>query len=133
MRTEFQDNGCCFVCGKNNTIGLKLLFARKPDAAEAEFIPSKELQGYSGIVHGGIISAVLDEAMIQASMSEKDTPVTAEIKVRFRNPLKVDEQATVYASVKKRAGRLIEADAAMRKKSDNTLIAEAHAKLMCTA
>lgn len=130
MGLKLQDDGRCFVCGKNNTTGLKLSFNRKQDYAETEFIPSKEFQGYSGIIHGGIISAILDEAMIHASMSEGDTPVTAEIKIRFKNSLKVDEEATVSASVKKRGGRLIEAGAEMRRKSDDALIAEAQAKLM---
>ncbi|MBF0329348.1 MAG: PaaI family thioesterase [Nitrospirae bacterium] len=130
MGIKLQDDDNCFVCGKNNTSGLKLSFNRTECAAKTEFIPSKYFQGYSGIVHGGIISAVLDEAMIHASMSEGSTPVTAEIKVRFKNPLNVAEKTMVAASVKKRSGKLIEASAEMRRQSDYVLIAEASAKLI---
>ena len=60
--TFSSDN--CFVCGKNNPIGLKLNYKKLGDGfIEAEFTPHKHLNGFTGILHGGIISSVLDDAM----------------------------------------------------------------------
>jgi acyl-coenzyme A thioesterase PaaI-like protein len=54
----------CFACGPDNSRGLRLQFEIDEDGeAIAEWIPDPDLEGFEGIVHGGIISTVLDEAM----------------------------------------------------------------------
>ena len=53
----------CFGCGQNNPIGLKLKFKWDGKTAKAEFTPNKFHQGWSDIIHGGITTTILDEAM----------------------------------------------------------------------
>ncbi len=55
--------------------------------------------------------------------------ITAEITVRFRNPLMVGERAIIEATITNRNKRIIETSAKI-KKTDETLIAEGHAKLL---
>lgn len=60
---KLKDNNMCFVCGTKNKAGLKLNFEVKDEIIKAEFIPDKRLQGFEGIVHGGIVAAVLGLAV----------------------------------------------------------------------
>ena len=64
-----------------------------------EFIPQKIHQGYKDIIHGGLISTLLDEAMVKAALMQGMPAVTAEITVRFKNPLMVGEKAIVEAII----------------------------------
>lgn len=126
---RLEDDGHCFVCGSKNPQGLRLSFSQAQGVVRARFIPGKSHQGYKDIVHGGIISAILDEAMIKAVMGSGSTPVTAEIKVRFRNVLMVGEEVVVEAKMEK-ADKLIETSAVLRKVSDGMLIASGTAKFL---
>jgi acyl-coenzyme A thioesterase PaaI-like protein len=50
----------------------------------AEWIPEPELEGFQGIVHGGIVSTVLDEAMSKVVAESGVKALTAELRIRFR-------------------------------------------------
>lgn len=125
MKTEDY----CFVCGKRNPVGLKAQFNYGEGRAFSELRLSKEYQGWSGIIHGGIISALLDEACVYAGNSLGYNTVTAELKVRFKNPLKPEEKIFVEAQVNFVKSKLIEAVAKIRD-YQGTLIAEAVGKLI---
>lgn len=127
---KLQDDNYCFVCGKENHSGLKLTFNYSHGKITCEFIPSKIYQGYKDIIHGGIITTVLDEAMIQAAISEGIGPVTAEICVRFKKPLMVNDKTLVEAEIVKRSPRLITAKSRLLIKESRVVIAEAEAKLI---
>ena len=124
------ENSNCFVCGKDNPYGLKLSFSSSGGKITSEFLPAPAYQGYEDITHGGIIASVLDEAMIQAAIAEGATPVTAEIRVRFRKPLAVNRKALVEAEITRRGTKLFEAKSRLLDSCDGTLIAEADAKLI---
>ncbi len=128
-KIELIDDGYCFACGGENQYGLKLQFRTEKDKTVAEFIPGKIHQGFKDIVHGGIISVILDEAMVKAVLSQGIEAVTAEISVRFRNPLFVGDKALIEAKITKMGNKLIETSAQI-KSSDNTVVAEAQAKLL---
>lgn len=125
---KLEDDSYCFVCGRLNPIGLRLNFSYFDNKISADFIPLKKYQGYKDIVHGGIISSILDEAMIHAAIAGGKHVLTAEISVRFKSPLFVNEKAVVEAEIIKSGKRLIEAAASL-KKSDSQIIAEACGKL----
>ena len=133
-----QDDGFCFACGVKNPMGLRLVFSpRDGGGVSAKFMPLKSHQGYKDIIHGGIITAMLDEAMVKAAIEANTSaieadifPVTAEITVRFREPLMVGEAAVVEASVEKSGGRLIEAEARVTRLKDGKTIASSKGKLL---
>jgi uncharacterized protein (TIGR00369 family) len=129
MRNSLQDDNYCFVCGEKNPLGLRLKFSFDNGKASAEFIPQKFHQGYKDIVHGGIITTVLDEAMVKAALMQGMPAVSAEIKVRFRNTLFAGEKTVVEALIENKTRKIIEASAVL-KKEDNTTIAEGRAKLL---
>jgi acyl-coenzyme A thioesterase PaaI-like protein len=80
----------CFVCGKENNKGLKTRWSVFKNTVRSTFIPDIWFAGYDDIVHGGILSAVLDEAIIWASYAVMGRfGITAEISIRFVKQLKV--------------------------------------------
>lgn len=116
-------NKLCFGCGKNNPIGLKLDFKWDGKQARAEFTPTKFYQGWSGIVHGGIINSILDEAMAYAALSEGRLCITARMQTRIRSPALIDEVLVITASVTKKSRKVVETKATITLK-DGTPVAE---------
>jgi acyl-coenzyme A thioesterase PaaI-like protein len=129
MKNSLQDDNYCFVCGEENPLGLRLKFSLHNSTVTAEFVPQKVHQGYKDIVHGGIITTVLDEAMVKAALLQGMPAMSAEITVRFRNTLFAGERTIVKALIAKKNRKIIEASAVL-KKTDNTIIAEGQAKLL---
>jgi acyl-coenzyme A thioesterase PaaI-like protein len=122
------DDGYCFACGTKNSSGLGLEFSDRDGKAFAEFIPRKSHQGFKDIVHGGIITAALDEAMMKALLFRGIFAMTAEIVVRFRSPLRVGDNSVVEGEIHAVTGRFIEASAVLRKAGE--VVAEAAAKML---
>jgi len=102
----------CVVCSPSNPSGLCLCFESGPDdtvLANLNLDPSVE--GYVGWMHGGITSAVLDGAMTNWLFAHDLTCVTAELSVRFRHPVLLNEPAKVTARLKKASHPLYVLDA----------------------
>ncbi len=118
----------CFGCGKENPIGLKLKVRRDGKTARAEFTPNKHHQGWSGIVHGGILTTLLDEAMGYAALFEGACCVTARMQAKLRRPALIGEPLIITGSVTKNERKLLETEAAISLK-DGTLVAEATAAM----
>ena len=88
----------CFVCGVMNDMGLKSAFYELEDGTVAALVePKPEHQSYPMRVHGGVISAMLDETIGRAiNITEPDTwAVTGELTVRFKKPVPYGEQLLV--------------------------------------
>lgn len=129
MKHTLENDHFCFVCGGKNPSGLHLDFTSCDGKVRAEFSLKKIFQGYKDIVHGGIISTIIDEAMVKSALTRGMSAVTAEITVRFKNPLMAGERAVVEARVVKASRKIIETVAVV-KKADNTPVAEGFAKLV---
>jgi acyl-coenzyme A thioesterase PaaI-like protein len=121
-----SDHGC-FGCGVVNPIGLHLRFAPDGDCVRASFIPGPDHQGFGGIVHGGIISTLLDEAMAWATAHAGIWAMTGEIRVRFRRPLNIGESTVVSARVSGVRGRLVTTAGELALVSDGLPVATATA------
>ena len=118
----------CFACGQKNPIGLKLNFDWDGKAARAEFTPNKFHQGWSGLVHGGIMSCILDEAMNYAALFERVNTITAKMQTRFRRPAQIDEPLIITASLTKKTRKLAQAKAEISLK-DGTPVADSIATM----
>ena len=128
---ELRDEGVCFVCGKRNESGLKLDFEldKENKVMETVFSPQDWQQGYAGIVHGGIISTLLDEVMTKLAFELGMDAVTAEISVRFKRPVGLDKKLLIRGEVGEETSKIIYARAEA-KFEDGSLAAEATGKLM---
>ena len=91
------DYGLCFVCGPRNRSGLRLRFEREGGVVTTTFRGREEHQGFPGYVHGGVITALLDETMSRVSLLEDRWTMTARMEVRFRRPVPVDQPVTAVA------------------------------------
>jgi uncharacterized protein (TIGR00369 family) len=119
-----KESSMCFACGPDNPIGLKLRFDWDGKTARAEFTPSELHQGWSRVVHGGIIACLLDEAMSYATLFEGAHAVTARMEVRIKRPIPIDEPLTITGNMTKKTRKLVETKAAILLK-DGTPVAEA--------
>ncbi len=126
---ELADDGYCFVCGPKNPIGLKLNFSFDGEKIKTEFIPRKQHQGYMNIVHGGIISTLLDEAMVKLAIEIGMPAVTAQIDIRLKKALKVGKKIIVTAEILKKTKKILAAYAEAIT-DDNVVIADARGKLI---
>jgi uncharacterized protein (TIGR00369 family) len=126
---NLADDGYCFVCGPKNPIGLKLDFHFNGKKIRTEFIPKKEHQGYLNIVHGGIISTLLDEAMVKLALAMDMPAVTAQMEIRLRRPLNVGEKIIVEAEILENTRKMLETSAKAITE-DNVVIADAKGKLV---
>ncbi len=99
--SKVQSDDACFVCGRENNHGLNITFSTDTgmQTAEAETFIKDEFQGWQGIVHGGIIAALLDEAAIYACRALSFEAVTAELTIRYRKPVPTGQRLRVFAEV----------------------------------
>jgi acyl-coenzyme A thioesterase PaaI-like protein len=122
INTE-RDLSMCFGCGQSNPAGLKLNFRWDGKTAQAEFTPSKIYQGWPGMVHGGIIICLLDEAMAYAARFAGTDCVTAKIQAVLRRLASIDEPLIITSLVTKKTRKLVSTKARVSL-TDGTLIAE---------
>jgi acyl-coenzyme A thioesterase PaaI-like protein len=113
----------CFVCGAHNPHGLHLRFRREGDEVHADFTPQPQHAGFRGIVHGGILSTVLDETMFWAAASTKKRfCLAAELNVRFISKVSVGQRLVCVARLKTDRGRLWESEAELRDEAGNVCV-----------
>ena len=90
----------CVVCSFANAKGLHLKFDVADDqSVTATFQCNEAFEGYTGILHGGVISSILDGAMGNCMFARGQATVTAEMTTRFRHPVATHQEATVTARV----------------------------------
>ncbi|MFC2166254.1 PaaI family thioesterase [Acidobacteriota bacterium] len=104
---ELRDYPNCFICGKDNPIGLKVTFEKKDGKARGEYTPSRNFEGYKDVLHGGIISALLDEVMVYAVFSQGHLCVTTHMEVKFRKAAKINEKLLIEGNIVDDRGKLI--------------------------
>ena len=81
-------------------MGLHLEFISANDESiTATFQCDEAMEGYPGVLHGGVISLILDGAMGHCMFARGQTAVTVEITTRFRHTVATGQQATVSARI----------------------------------
>ena len=74
----------CLLCGEHNRWGLGLKFKLLDDGrVHTRVKSSQKLQGYEGILHGGVMCALLDAAMVHCLFHNDIQAVTADMNIRF--------------------------------------------------
>jgi uncharacterized protein (TIGR00369 family) len=116
----------CFVCGMQNPIGLKAFFYQDEEGrVVAHFTGQEEHQGYPGVMHGGIVTALLDEVIARvATAQDLLWGVTAKLEVRFRHPVPLGQPLTLVGEMIRLRSRTLEGRGEIRLE-DGTVAAEA--------
>jgi acyl-coenzyme A thioesterase PaaI-like protein len=119
----------CFGCGRLNQHGLQLLLVPDPegDGVRTAFVPSSRTEGYTGMVHGGIITTVLDEVMAWSLYRQGIWAVTGQLTTRYRKPIVLGETTTARGYFVRDRGRAIEMRGEIRRDADGALLADATA------
>ncbi|MBI3406462.1 MAG: PaaI family thioesterase [Acidobacteria bacterium] len=96
-RLEPNPENHCFGCGGANSAGMKLTFVQDDEQKKitGRFRVGEDFQGGTGFLHGGIIATLLDEAMGKVSRLHEVTAVTAELKVQYLRPIRVNQEIIV--------------------------------------
>jgi len=123
-KIELYDN--CFACGSKNKKGLKLKFYQENSNAVADFNSPRDYEGYNGLIHGGIIAMLMDEAMAQAIINHGLIAVTAQMHTHYRNPMKTGLKVKVSGWIKVAKSRTVQT-AAQIEDAEGTIIASAEA------
>jgi len=119
----------CFACGKDNPIGLHLEFKFDGDKYTTKKTLPREYQSYDGILHGGIITTLLDEAMGGYIIDKyKKTAMTGRLEVRYRQPTKIGDELTINAWQEAKRKNIITMKAEIVN-SEGSVTAEASAKM----
>jgi acyl-coenzyme A thioesterase PaaI-like protein len=124
--TDYQR---CFVCGQRNPYGLHLVFQLDQDTIVADFHPREEHQGFPGVIHGGIVAAVLDEALGRTSLlsNNPEWTMTGRLEVRYRRYVPYGPLLRVRARLDAERRRVLQASGALTLAEDESVIlAEAH-------
>jgi len=129
----------CFVCEETNTVGLRIPFFHDTDRSlvTADFELSSAFSGAPTMVHGGVLLAVLDEAMAWACIAlGRQWAVTSETSTRFHRAVYVDKPYTVEAEVADQTdselvtvGRILNVEGVVRAESRATFTALGEAQL----
>jgi acyl-coenzyme A thioesterase PaaI-like protein len=124
---QLRDDRMCFVCGSENPIGLHLPFTLDGEDCVMGFVPGKMHEGWGGMMHGGLIGTVLDEAMTRICWEKGFPAVTAEMHVRFKKPVMIGSETITRGRIEQHRGRLLTCSAEMSL-DDGTIVATATAK-----
>ncbi len=126
---ELSGDMMCFVCGPDNPIGLKLSFAWRGEEFVTEFVPGPEHQSFVGFLHGGIMTAVLDEVMGKLLFTRGIGAMTARMEVRFRRPAPIGAKIVFVGKIQSEKGRRVEMSATAAD-AEGELLASAEAVFM---
>ena len=124
----------CFVCGRDNPAGLQTRWVADDVAGEvrATVTLGERFHGFPGLVHGGIVTALLDEAMVRALLLRggfDDLMVTARMEVIFRRATPTGQPLTTVGRITKHGASRAHAEAELRL-ADGSVTASASALLV---
>lgn len=119
-------NQWCFACGRQNPIGLKLEFTEQDGKYITTFTGGPEHQGWDNIMHGGIVSTLLDEITARYIYHQGYNAVTARLEIRYRHPTPIGQKLTITGWITGQRRNLFEL-AGKIELPDGTVTAEAKA------
>lgn len=128
---EWQEVNKCFACGRNNPIGLRLSIKHKDDICYTTFTPKPEHSGWLNVMHGGLLSTIMDEVMAHWLWGRGTPAMTVEMTARYLKPVPIGEPIVVTARQQVDRGRIANMEAEVTL-ADGTQVARATAKFVKT-
>lgn len=129
MKTKQPNSKMCFICGLENPIGLHLhIYEVEPGVIETTYIAPEHFQGYPGVLHGGIVGALIDEISARAQMGgDPNDPrfmFTAKLEVKYRQNVPIGKLLKIIGKAGKSKSKSAEAWAGIYDAETNELLAE---------
>jgi len=124
-----NNSSMCFVCGVDNDFGVKAKFyVCENENGEKVLLtviePQNEFQSYPGRMHGGISSALLDEALGRSV--QIDHPelwgVTVDLQVKYRKPVPLDETLYIESKITNMTSRAFDGEGKLFGKDGKAMV-----------
>ncbi len=131
-RIKQPNSSMCFICGMQNPVGLHLhIYQIDDETVETTYVAPEHFQGYPGVLHGGIVSAILDEISGRAHMgadpSDPRFMFTAKLEVKYRRNVPIGRSLHIVGKAGRNRGKAAEAWAGIYDAETNELLAEGNA------
>ncbi len=93
----------CFGCGPDNPHGLQMRFESDGTRLRSKVTLEKRFRGWSNLVHGGILSTILDETMGWTVIClTKKLMLTKGMRVNFFKPVRLGMKVIATGYIRKR-------------------------------
>ena len=99
-----------FVSGSKNSNGMRMKAFFQESKVVTNYTFDKQFQGGPGLVHGGILSAAVDDLMGYAAAIHDRACVTAKLEVNYILPVSIEEEFTIEAWISKFDGKKVYAE-----------------------
>ena len=117
-------------------MGLHLALKFEPRRCYVELTIPDRFEGWEGLIHGGIVTTILDEVMAWALIEQDSWGVTARMSVQFHRPVLVGQairaEGWIVESkrrIQRTAGRIVEAETGLElATADATYVAASEAR-----
>lgn len=130
-RIKQPNSRMCFICGLENPVGLHLhIYETEPGVIETRYIAPDHFQGYPGVLHGGIVAAILDEISGRAHIGSAEDPrfmFTAKLEIKYRKNVPTGRRLKIIGRAGRLRSRMAEAWAGIYDEETGELLAEADA------
>ena len=109
MKLDVDD--MCFACEQKNPVGLKLRFNFDGDDYVTTLHVQPEYQGWTGIIHGGLLATALDETMARLLWEKDLNAITGRLEVRYHEPVRIGDSLRIRARITRQRPPVIETEA----------------------
>ena len=119
-----NNSAMCAVCGMSNNLSLRARFYEVEGELMVGVVTGRdEHQSYPNRMHGGLISALLDEVIGRAiNIPEPDAfGVTSELNVKFKKPVPLNEELKVVGKLTKNTRLVFQAEGFIEDAAGNIL------------
>lgn len=135
MKTKQPNSKMCFICGLENPVGLHLhIYEVEPGVVQTTYLAPEHFQGYPGVLHGGIVAAMIDEVAGRSHMgSDPNQPrfmFTAKLEVKYRQNVPVGKRLKIVGKAGRSKSRSAEAWAGIYDSESDELLAEGNVLLL---
>ena len=121
-----RNSRMCIMCGLDNEYGVRAPFYNMEDGSVMTLFRYREQhQSYPGRVHGGLITAMLDEMGLRAlwakELSEETFGVTFSLETKYRKPVPYDQDLIGKGIIVKNSSRFFVTEASIMDTKGNVL------------
>jgi acyl-coenzyme A thioesterase PaaI-like protein len=99
----------CFICGRKNPHGLYMSFYDDGDkTVSSRYTVPEMYQGYPGVVHGGVVAAMLDEVVGRVAMigDPHHFMMSVKLEIKYRHPVPTETPLKIIGRIERLRGRL---------------------------
>ena len=133
MATDKINADNCFVCGKKNEAGLKINFRMENKVCLGEYLGLQSHVGFGNVIHGGIVYALLDDAMANWFYLQGAVGYTAKASIRYRSQMLVGDSGIITAQLVSKRSKMLSMKGSLSLLESKTIIAECEGRFILSS